>query len=220
MPFMRLPRAEMPGCASSIIEESHRAKLAHPQAAADGADSRAPANQISLLRLEGLSSSMIRFLQGQDTRLVKAIFVVIIALLSVSMVVYLIPGLTGSGAASPNTFAMVYPHWYSRILSSGDPVSQMRVEQMARNELRQRGPQYANNPMLLQFFEQQVGQQMVQQQVLLEEADKLGVKLTDGLFCDSDSLKPLAEKLGGCPRSDAISQYLRTGPTGEVIFPG
>ena len=41
---------------------------------------------------------MIRFLQ-RDNRLTKALFVVIIAAASVSMVVYLIPGLTGQGAS-------------------------------------------------------------------------------------------------------------------------
>ena len=60
---------------------------------------------------------MIRFLQ-KDNRVVKALFVVIIAAASVSMVVYLIPGLTGQGGVSADTFAVVYPHWYSRWLSS------------------------------------------------------------------------------------------------------
>jgi peptidyl-prolyl cis-trans isomerase D len=141
---------------------------------------------------------MIRFLQGQDTRLVKAIFVVIIGLLSVSMVVYLIPGLTGAGAASPDTFATIYPHWYSRYLASGETVTQTRVQQVAQTELRQRYPQYANNPMFLNFMAQQVGQQLVQQQVLLQEAHKLGITATD----------------------DDVRKYLHTGPTGEVIFPG
>ncbi len=140
---------------------------------------------------------MIRFLQT-DNRVTKALLVVIIGAASISMVVYLIPGLTGAGSASPNTYAIVYPHWYSRILSSGDTVTQNRVEQVARNELRQRSPQYANNPMLLQFFEQQVGQQLVQQQVLLQEAHRLGINATD----------------------DDLRQYLQTGPTGEVLFPG
>ena len=67
------------------------------------------------------------------------------------MVLYLIPGLSSGGASSPDTYAIVYPHWYSRILSSGDTVSQTHVEQVAQNELRQRGPQYADNPMLLQY---------------------------------------------------------------------
>ena len=49
----------------------------------------------------------------------------------------------------------------------------------------------------VQFFEQQVGQQLVQQQVLLQEAHKLGMHATD----------------------DDVRQYLRTGPTGEVLYP-
>ena len=114
---------------------------------------------------------MIRFLQ-KDNRVVKALFVVIIAAASVSMVVYLIPGLTGQGAVSADTFAVVYPHWYSRWLSSGETISQEKVSQQARMQLQQRNPQYASNPMIVNLFEQQVGQQMVQQQILLSEASK------------------------------------------------
>ena len=129
--------------------------------------------------------------------MVKALIVVIIGAASVTMVLYLIPGLGGMGSSSPDTFAVVYPHWYSRILSSGDSVSQARVEQITENQLRQRDPQYAGNPMIVQMFEQQVGQQLVQEQVLLEEAHKLGIYATD----------------------NDVRQYLRTGPTGEVLYP-
>jgi peptidyl-prolyl cis-trans isomerase D len=139
---------------------------------------------------------MIRFLQT-DNRMTKALLVVIIGAASVSMCVYLIPGLTGGGAAAADTYAVIYPHWYSRFLSSGDTISQSKVEQIARQQLQQRGPQYADNPMILNFFEQQVGQQQVQQQVLLEEADKLGIRAT---------------------KEDVIA-YLQTGPTGQVLFP-
>ena len=78
---------------------------------------------------------MIRFLQ-RDNRVTKALFVVVIAAASVGMVVYLIPGLTGMGAASADTYAMIYPHWYSRFLSSGMTVSQQRVSQMARQQMQ------------------------------------------------------------------------------------
>ena len=71
------------------------------------------------------------------------------------------------------------------------------MEQAARQQLQQRNPQYADNPMILNFFEAQVGQQLVQQRVLLQEAAKLGIRAS----------------------SDDVSQYLRTGPTGEVLFP-
>ena len=116
---------------------------------------------------------MIRFLQT-ESRMVKALIVVVIGAASVTMVVYLIPGLSGMGSSSPDTYAVVYPHWYSRIFSSGDTITQARVEQIAEEQLRQRDPQYASNPMIVQYFEQQVGQQLVQQQVLLQEANKLG----------------------------------------------
>jgi peptidyl-prolyl cis-trans isomerase D len=139
---------------------------------------------------------MIRFLQT-DNRMTKALLVVIIGAASVSMCVYLIPGLTGGGAASADTYAVIYPHWYSRFLSSGDTISQQKVEQIARQQLQQRGPQYADNPMILNFFEQQVGQQQVQQQILLQEADKLGIRAT----------------------IDDVVKYLQTGPTGAVLYP-
>ena len=129
--------------------------------------------------------------------MVKALIVVIIGAASVTMVLYLIPGLGGVGSSSPDTFAVVYPHWYSRILSSGDPISQARVEEITENQLRQRDPQYAGNPMIVQMFEQQVGQQLVQAQVLLEEAHKLGIYATD----------------------NDVRHYLRTGPTAEVLYP-
>ncbi len=139
---------------------------------------------------------MIRFLQT-DNRLTKALLVAVIGAASVSMVVYLIPGLAGMGANAPDTYAVVYPHWYSRFFASGDTVSQAKVEQITRQQLEQRGPQYADNQVLVNLFEQQVGQQLVEQQVLLQEASRLGIHATD----------------------DDVRTYLRTGPTGEVLFP-
>jgi peptidyl-prolyl cis-trans isomerase D len=139
---------------------------------------------------------MIRFLQT-DNRMVKALIVVIIGAASITMVLYLIPGLGGMGSSTPDTYAVVYPHWYSRILSSGESVSEARVEAITENQLRQRDPQYASNPMIVHMFEQQVGQQLVQEQVLLVEAHRLGIFATD----------------------NDVRQYLRTGPTGEVLYP-
>ena len=140
---------------------------------------------------------MIRFLQSQDNRLVKALFVVIIAAASVSMVVYLIPGLTGQGAVSAGTFAVVYPHWYSKFFSSGEAISQEKVSMQTRQQLQQRNPQYASNPMIVRMFEQQVGQQMVQQKILLAEAAKLGISAN----------------------SDDVAQFLHQGQAGQVLFP-
>ena len=138
---------------------------------------------------------MIRFLQ-RDSRVVKAFFVVIIGMASVSMVVYLIPGLTGQSATAADTYAVIYPHWYSRLLSSGSTVSQQRVEKMARAQLAQQ--RYPDNPMILGLFEDRVGKQLVQQQILLDEAEKLGIRATN----------------------DDVLTYLQTGQAGQVLFPG
>ncbi len=139
---------------------------------------------------------MIRFLQ-RDNRLTKALFVVIIAAASVSMVVYLIPGLMGQGASGADTFAVVYPHWYSRYLSSGDVISQQKVQQLASRRIQQQYPQYAGNPMIMNMIAPQVGQQLVQQQILLNEAEKLGIHVTPA----------------------DLRSYLQTGPAGQVLFP-
>lgn len=140
---------------------------------------------------------MIRFLQTQDNRLVKALFIVIIAAASVSMVVYLIPGLAGTGGVSAGTYAVIYPHWYSRFFSEGDTITQEKVSMQARQQLQARNPQYASNPMILNFYEQQVGQQMVQQKILLDEASKLGISAN----------------------SDDVREFLHQGQAGQVLFP-
>jgi peptidyl-prolyl cis-trans isomerase D len=139
---------------------------------------------------------MIRFLQ-KDTKMAKAIYVVIIAAASVGMVVYLIPGLMSGSAAAPDTFAEVYPHWYSKLFHSADVVSLEKVQQRARQQISQRSPQYLDNPVILNFFTQQVGQQMVQQQILLTEAGRLGISANN----------------------DDVVKFLRSGPTGETLFP-
>ena len=139
---------------------------------------------------------MIRFLQ-QDNRVVKALFVVIIAAASVSMVVYLIPGLAGTGGVSAGTYAVVYPHWWSKFFSEGDTISQEKVSMQARQQLQQRNPQYASNPMIVNLFEQQVGQQMVQQKILLAEAAKLGISAND----------------------DDVRTFLHQGQAGQVLYP-
>jgi peptidyl-prolyl cis-trans isomerase D len=139
---------------------------------------------------------MIRFLQ-RDNRVTKAFFVIVIAAASVGMVIYLIPGLTGAGASTTDTYAVIYPHWYSRLLSTGVTVSQELVSKRAAQQVQQRYPQYAGNPAIARMIEQQMGQQLVQQQVLLIEAEKLGINASD----------------------DDVSHLLHQGQFGEYLFP-
>jgi peptidyl-prolyl cis-trans isomerase D len=139
---------------------------------------------------------MIRFLQ-QDSRFTKALFVVIIGFASVSMVVYLIPGLMGGGSVSDDAYAIVYPHWYSRLLSSGAKVTNQHVQQMVSQQLQRQNPELVNNPFIVKFYTQRVGQQMVQQQVELVEARRLGLTVTDA----------------------DIQAFLHKGQFGQFIFP-
>jgi peptidyl-prolyl cis-trans isomerase D len=139
---------------------------------------------------------MIRFLQ-RDDRITKAIYVVIIAAASVGMVVYLIPGLMTTSATSNDTYAEIYPHWYSRLFHSGETVTMQRVSQVVRQQIQQRGPQYADNPIIVNFFTQQVGQQLIQEKIMLSEAGRLGITATD----------------------DDVRKVLHTGGYGEVFFP-
>jgi len=138
---------------------------------------------------------MIRFLQQKDNRIIKAIFIVIIGVVSVGMVVYLIPGLTGLGAVTSDSYAVIYPHWYSKLFASGNPVSLQRVEQIARQQLQQQ--RYPDNPMIVNLFEKRVGEQLIQQEILLAEADKLGIRASD----------------------DDVITFLHQGAPGQVIFP-
>jgi peptidyl-prolyl cis-trans isomerase D len=138
---------------------------------------------------------MIRFLQQKDSPITKAIFIVIIGVVSVGMVIYLIPGLTGMGAAPANTYAVIYPHWYSKLMASGVEVTQEQVEKAARQQMTQQ--RYPDNATILGLIERQVGQRLLQKQILLAEADRLGIHVTN----------------------DDVIQYLRNGPPGQVIFP-
>jgi peptidyl-prolyl cis-trans isomerase D len=139
---------------------------------------------------------MIRFLQ-KNTKLTKAFYIVIIGAASVGMIVYLIPGLMSTSATSQDSYAEIYPHWYSKIFHSGQVVSIEKVQSEARRQIQQRNPQYADNPVIMNFFTQQVGQQLVTQQILLTEARKLGIHATN----------------------DDLVKLLHTGGYGETFFP-
>jgi peptidyl-prolyl cis-trans isomerase D len=141
---------------------------------------------------------MIRFLQQSNNRLVKALFIVIVGAAAVSMCVYLIPGLGSAGVTAADTYAEIYPHWYNKLFRSGETISLQRVRQVASQQLAQRYPQYADNPMMLNFMTQQVGQGLVQQQMLLAEAASLGITATDA----------------------DVAHTLQTGPNAEVLYPG
>jgi peptidyl-prolyl cis-trans isomerase D len=140
---------------------------------------------------------MIRFLQSKDNRLVKAIFIVIIGAAVITMVVTLIPGIFQDAAVTADTYATVYPHWYSRFTFTGEKISMTRVQEIAQQQMqRQRLPeQYAS--MFMPRFMAQAGQQLILQKILLAKAASLGIVATD----------------------DDVRSFLKTGQLGEYLFP-
>jgi peptidyl-prolyl cis-trans isomerase D len=140
---------------------------------------------------------MIRFLQSKDNRLVKAIFIVIIGAAVITMVVTLIPGIFQDATVTADTYATVYPHWYSRFTFTGEKVSMARVQEIAQQQMqRQRlPPQYAQ--MFMPRMEAQAAQQLILQKVLLAKARSLGISAND----------------------DDVRAFLHTGQYGALLFP-
>ncbi len=136
---------------------------------------------------------MIRFLQ-KDNRLVKAIFVVIIAAAVVTMVITLVPGIFQDSAVGSDTYATVNSGgFFSRIFSSGTKIGMQEVRQAAQRQLQQqRMPDF-----YLPFILPRVGAGMIQQAIMLQEADRLGVKITD----------------------EDLRKFLHTGMFGQALFP-
>jgi peptidyl-prolyl cis-trans isomerase D len=136
---------------------------------------------------------MIRFLQSKDNRVVKAIFIVIIGAAVITMVITLIPGIFQDASVTPDTYATVYPHWYSRFTFTGEKVSLSRVQEIAQQQMqRQRIPEQ-----YMQIFLPRVAQQLILQKVLLAQAEAMGIEAT----------------------KQDVANFLHTGQYGEFLFP-
>ncbi len=137
---------------------------------------------------------MIRSLQ-QDNRATKAIFAVIIGLAILAMVVTLVPGIfDNSTAANGTTFATVRsPGWFGRFGTDSATVSNAEVENTARAMLqRNQLPD-----MYLPLVMSQAGQQQVERAVLVREADRLGLQVSN----------------------EDLARELKDGPLGQYLFP-
>ena len=136
---------------------------------------------------------MIRFLQ-KDSRAVKAIFIVIISVACITMVITLVPGIFSDTASNSDTYATIHGAGFlGRFFGSSDQVSTQEVQQLAQRMLqRQQLPDF-----VLPFMMQRVGQGLIQQHIELEEANRLGVTVTD----------------------NDLREFLHTGMWGQVLFP-
>ena len=136
---------------------------------------------------------MIRFLQ-KDTKLTKAIFIVIIGVTCVLMVIFLVPGMFNDQTSTADTYASIrHGGFFGRFLPAEDKIStadvQLAVQSMSR------GQQIPD--MLMPYFMQQAAQVVIQRDILQEEARRLGVTAS----------------------ADDVRHFLHSGMWGQYLFP-
>jgi peptidyl-prolyl cis-trans isomerase D len=138
---------------------------------------------------------MIRMLQQKDNRIVKAVFIIIISVACITMVITLVPGIFSDANASTGTYATIRGgNIFTRAFGSSNEILTADVQMMSQRMLqRQQLPDF-----VLPYMMQRVGQGMIQQQVELNEANRLGLTVSD----------------------DAVRKFLHTGALGAALFPG
>ncbi len=138
---------------------------------------------------------MIRLFQ-QDNRATKVIFGVIIGGAILAMVVTLVPGIFDSGTAtnSPNYATVRGPNWFSRVSGDSTTITNAEVENTARGMLRQNQLPEQYLPLVLT----RAGQQQVERVVLVREADRLGLQVSN----------------------EDLRRELQSGPMSQYLFPG
>ena len=136
---------------------------------------------------------MIRFLQ-KDTPLVKAIFIVIIGVTCVLMVIFLVPGMFNDQTSASDTYASIrHGGLLGRFLPAEDKISTAEVQLAVQN--MSRGQQIPD--MLMPYFMQQAAQQVIERDILQEEAHRIGVTAS----------------------ADDVRHFLHTGMWGQYLFP-
>jgi peptidyl-prolyl cis-trans isomerase D len=142
---------------------------------------------------------MIRALQ-KDNRVTKAIFAVIIGVATLSMVLYLVPGLYDGVVGTPaaGVYATVRsPNVFGRIFGGSTDIKTTEVTAMAQNLASRQNLPAQYLPFLMPRFEAQAQQILVASAVEDREAARLGLTATE---------------------SD-VQQELQTGQLGALFFP-
>jgi peptidyl-prolyl cis-trans isomerase D len=118
---------------------------------------------------------MIRFLQ-QDSRITKFIFIGLISVVAILMVITLVPGIFQDAGVGGNNFATVHSDGlFGRYFGPTTDVPTTEVQQVAqRMQQQQHYPDF-----ILPFLVQRAGQALVQRAVLMQEAGRLGMTVTD-----------------------------------------
>ncbi len=136
---------------------------------------------------------MIRFLQ-KDSRLIKGIFIVIIGLACVTMVITLVPGIFADAATGSDTYASIHSAGaLGRIFGGAKEISNREVNQIAaRMAQQQHLPDFA-----VPYLLPRAGQALIQREILIQQADHMGLKVTP----------------------TDLRRELREGPFSQYLFP-
>jgi peptidyl-prolyl cis-trans isomerase D len=137
---------------------------------------------------------MIRFLQQKDSRLIKYLFIVIMTIACATMVITLVPGIFADAATTSDTYATVRSAGpLGRIFGGSKEISTREVNQIAaRMAQQQHLPDFA-----VPYLLPRAGQALIQREILLQQADSLGLKTTP----------------------DDLRRELREGAFGAYLFP-
>jgi len=140
---------------------------------------------------------MIRSLQ-KDNRVTKAIFAVIIGVATLSMVLYLVPGLyDGLSGTSQGVYATVRKPGFWGRLSDTTEIKSTDVAQLAQNMAQQQNLPAQYLPFLMPRFEAQAQQLLIAQAIEQREAARLGLAATN----------------------DDVQKELQNGQLGQFFFP-
>jgi len=137
---------------------------------------------------------MIRFLQ-KESKFTKALFWIIIAGTCVMMVIFLVPGLyNGQFASNSTNYASIRRGGIlGRFLPAQNEIPVADVQEVAKRITR--GQQIP--PMFMPMVMQEAGQTVIEQDILQDEAQRLGITASD----------------------NDVRQFLHTGEWGELLFP-
>jgi len=136
---------------------------------------------------------MIRFLQTPGP-IKKFVLGGLLTIISVFMVITLVPGF-----GSTDFFGTAAPARGVVAKVAGTDITSQEVQRQARDMVRQQFPRGgAQASMLLPFFASQAAQQLIQRQVIIAEAEHLGLRATD----------------------DDVRDELQHGRYAETFFPG
>ncbi len=136
---------------------------------------------------------MIRFLQ-KDNRVVKIIFIVIISVAVGTMVITLVPGIFADSDTSTDTYATVHSGGLmGRYFGTTTTITTPEVQQVAERILQQK--KYPD--MVLPYLMPQAAQALIQREVLLQEANRLGLQVGDA----------------------DLRRAMQTGPFAQALFP-